>query len=156
MSSIESIFDDKGCYILALRVTKNHHVSTRRRQFIIDEGVYFYVGSARGSGGVKARVFRHLFPKAKRFWHIDYLLQEDVAKIAGFYVLNDNPPVDCEAELSRIMLSHFKPVPGFGCSDKRKDYSHLFKCLGSLKECLSRLYSVLTANHMEPLWIQNI
>jgi Uri superfamily endonuclease len=37
------------------------------------QGYYLYVGSAFGSGGVRARTDRHLNPLATPKWHIDYL-----------------------------------------------------------------------------------
>lgn len=36
-------------------------------------GLYLYVGSAWGPGGLRARVERHLSPTATRHWHIDYV-----------------------------------------------------------------------------------
>ncbi|MCA9904476.1 MAG: GIY-YIG nuclease family protein [Anaerolineae bacterium] len=36
-------------------------------------GWYVYVGSAHGSGGLRARLAHHLSSAAKPHWHIDYL-----------------------------------------------------------------------------------
>lgn len=39
----------------------------------LNAGIYAYVGSAMN--GLKARLNRHLNPKKKKFWHIDYFLE---------------------------------------------------------------------------------
>jgi hypothetical protein len=41
-----------------------------------DTGIYAYVGSALGPGGVAARLSRHIAGARKDRWHIDYLLGE--------------------------------------------------------------------------------
>jgi Uri superfamily endonuclease len=38
-------------------------------------GLFIYVGSALGRGGLRARLRRHLRPKERLHWHIDYLLR---------------------------------------------------------------------------------
>src|ERR1035438_8832695 len=39
----------------------------------LQSGFYFYVGSALGPGGVRARLAHHLKPSRRPHWHIDYL-----------------------------------------------------------------------------------
>jgi len=39
----------------------------------LERGRYAYVGSAQGSGGLKARVSRHLRTEKRMHWHVDYL-----------------------------------------------------------------------------------
>ena len=39
-----------------------------------DSGVYAYVGSAHGPGGLAARLGRHIAGSKRKHWHIDYLL----------------------------------------------------------------------------------
>jgi Uri superfamily endonuclease len=40
---------------------------------LFNAGYYFYFGSAKGSGGLQARLLRHISMEKKKFWHIDYL-----------------------------------------------------------------------------------
>lgn len=47
---------------------------TRPRTFALLPGTYLYVGSARGPGGLAARVLRHLAARKTRHWDIDFLL----------------------------------------------------------------------------------
>ncbi len=81
-----------------------------------------YYGSARGPGGVRARVARHLRGSAKRHWHVDWLLAR--AQVAG--VMVDLEASECD--LVRRDLESGRWVvaaPGFGSSDCRTCPAHL-------------------------------
>lgn len=63
-----------GTYVLRLRL--DHPAQVRvgalgRGAF--PAGWYLYVGSARGPGGLAARVGRHRQGGRRRHWHLDYL-----------------------------------------------------------------------------------
>ena len=156
MSIREDALDAPGCYVLALIVGNNLEVRTRSSFFQIPKGVYFYVGSARGAGGVKARVFRHILRQGRRHWHIDHLLGAEEVRVSGFYAIPSQKQWDCEVEVARALSTALKPVPGFGCTDKVKDVSHLFECNHSLEECLVIVYELLSEKVCEPSWFQNI
>lgn len=63
-----------GSYVLVLRLTGVRDLEVgalgRRR---LPPGWYLYVGSARGPGGLRARLGRHLAGGGRTHWHIDYL-----------------------------------------------------------------------------------
>ncbi len=40
---------------------------------LFNAGYYFFFGSAKGNGGLQARLLRHISMEKKKFWHIDYL-----------------------------------------------------------------------------------
>jgi histidyl-tRNA synthetase len=85
-------------------------------------GWYIYAGSARGPGGIRARLGRHLGPGKGAHWHIDTLTQAAVAR-RGFPI-----PGGEECALVRALLARPGtriPVPGFGSSDCRSCASHL-------------------------------
>jgi len=86
-------------------------------------GSYLYVGSAWGSGGLRARVSRHLRGTTARRWHIDYL--RALTDPIGVWVARDER---LECAWARA-LSNGTPtaivVPRFGASDCRCP-SHLF------------------------------
>ena len=85
-------------------------------------GRYAYCGSARGPGGIRARVRRHLKPDKKPHWHIDRLTGPGRIVSASGY------PDGHECTLFTRLLSHpdvTVPVPGFGSTDCRHCPSHL-------------------------------
>jgi Uri superfamily endonuclease len=79
-------------------------------------GPYLYVGSARGAGGLRARVGRHLLGGGARHWHIDYL-RADAEVLGAFYTVTDRM-LECEWSQTLAQLPRaFIPVPHFGSSD---------------------------------------
>lgn len=78
-------------------------------------GGYVYVGSARGSGGLAARVRRHLRGGKVRHWHIDYL--RAVSRPIALWMA---PGARDECSWARHLLAQPGAeviVPGFGASD---------------------------------------
>ncbi|MBT4286723.1 MAG: GIY-YIG nuclease family protein [Deltaproteobacteria bacterium] len=63
-----------GSYVLLLNCAVNEPVLIGKHKTLdLIPGYYTYCGSAFGSGGIVARVQRHLKLKKKKHWHIDYL-----------------------------------------------------------------------------------
>lgn len=132
-----------NCYILLLELTEPCYLVYNRSSVILEPSVYFYIGSARGPGGVLARVARHLVKEKRVWWHIDKLLECPSTNIRGVFLLRA-VNCDCEFEVTRVFREEFSYIPRFGSSDKRQDLSHLFKC-GNLVECLRQVYKLLEA-----------
>jgi Uri superfamily endonuclease len=86
-------------------------------------GTYVYAGSARGAGGIRARVARHLKPDKRPHWHVDYL--SAVAVCTGVRVYPGGHECDLVADL--LAAGATVPVPGFGSSDCRVCGSHLVR-----------------------------
>ncbi|KPJ96673.1 MAG: hypothetical protein AMJ55_01865 [Gammaproteobacteria bacterium SG8_15] len=64
----------KGTYIVVSKATGTFTCRVGKLGTLAgDQGYYLYVGSALGSGGVKARVSHHLRITDKPRWHFDYL-----------------------------------------------------------------------------------
>lgn len=85
-------------------------------------GRYAYCGSARGPGGIRARVGRHLKSDKRPHWHIDRLTGPGRIASAQAY------PDGNECTLFARLLNHpgvTVPVPGFGSTDCRRCASHL-------------------------------
>ncbi len=86
---------------------------------------YVYLGSAHGSGGLRARLGRHVAGQGKRHWHIDVLRR--AARVVGFvYALQtaDSWPghmrLECVWSQALSMAPGVLiPVLGFGASDCR-------------------------------------
>lgn len=88
-------------------------------------GVLFYLGSARGPGGIKSRLGRHLQggKLGALHWHIDYLRGFCRVRAVGFLVQPGKPPgpaLEClwSQGLARLP-GGCVPAPGFGASDCR-------------------------------------
>jgi Uri superfamily endonuclease len=93
-----------------------------RREF--PAGIYLYLGSARGPGGLRARLARHLrSPAAIRFhWHIDYLRPFARLVALAWLCEADGAPADLECRWSQALASlpgAVIAVPGFGAADCR-------------------------------------
>lgn len=141
-----------GVYALLIRVSAPLDVTIRNSRHRLESGFYVYVGSARGPGGVRARVMRHL-RRAKRVrWHVDQITgYAEVALI-----------VCAETRESECVLVPFleaegfeHPVHGFGASDcKRKCTSHLLRCKEDLNSCLARILLAFERAGLRPVTVK--
>ncbi len=88
-------------------------------------GIYFYCGSAKGKGGIKGRVGRHLTKGTRKHWHIDYI-KEYFEPISVWFVTNRNMS-ECDLVGNLQKMGDFQPVlRGFGASDCTQHcFSHL-------------------------------
>lgn len=75
-------------------------------------GYYAYVGSARLN--FEHRIRRHLKREKTLFWHIDYLLSDERAKVEKIFYTNQ--AIEHEVAMS-LYKSGFKVVKNFGSSD---------------------------------------
>ena len=113
---------DKGVYLLLLHLEKDKNIKIGKLGYIkFSKGYYIYVGSAMNN--LTARTNRHLRIRKKKFWHIDYFREHcKVEKI--FHIRNSD---NLESELSHeIQAISDWSIEGFGSSDCRNDFSHLF------------------------------
>jgi len=85
-------------------------------------GIYAYVGSAFGPGGLAARLGRYASGARRKHWHIDYLL--DHGEVVGALVRTDKRRREC-AWANWTANRTPRKVPNFGSSDCRCT-SHLF------------------------------
>lgn len=115
----EELAGEPGVYCLALRLGRGCEISVGQLgMFRFPEGWYLYVGSALGSGGLKARLGRHMRPKKRHHWHVDHLL--DHARIVQVVWAAWPERLECQwAEIARGLAGATIPVPGFGASDCR-------------------------------------
>lgn len=87
------------------------------------KGYYIYAGSARGPGGLRARLQRHLRQKKKVHWHIDRLTQQ-MPVIELWYVAAVGFG-ECGLAALCDEYEGASPVDRFGSSDCRCR-SHLY------------------------------
>ncbi|MGC8983392.1 MAG: GIY-YIG nuclease family protein [Desulfurococcaceae archaeon] len=127
---------DWDSYVLVLRLSGVLRVEAGLVRAVLDPGVYFYIGSAKGPGGAWARVIRHLSKVKRARWHVDYLTASPLARVEGFLLVK-SVCKDFEVEASNAFSRLMSYVPRFGSTDKQQSPSHLFKCgEETLEECL--------------------
>ena len=119
MDRLWSLPSSVGVYVLHLTVASPQCITIGRLgRYNLPASHYFYVGSARGAGGLRARVGRHLRGDGARHWHIDYLRSSaEVQNV--FYTVTDSP-LECawSQALARLPQA-VVPIPHFGSSDCR-------------------------------------
>jgi Uri superfamily endonuclease len=113
----------RGAYVLILRLDKPLDPPVPRLSDApILPGWYFYAGSARGSGGIRARLSRHFRRDKRPHWHIDRL-SVPAAELAAVAVEDGR---ECDLVDRLLGSPAFRiAVPGFGSSDCRTCASHL-------------------------------
>jgi len=117
----------QGTYALFVRVISPITLEVGGLKILLSPGVYAYIGSAGGTGGIRARVARHFRRYKKIHWHIDKLTTADEAVVEGVcYVPGPYGPL-MEACISACMeATGFSPIPSFGASDDPFSNTHLF------------------------------
>jgi Uri superfamily endonuclease len=108
-----------GTYALLIQVTAPIEITVGRLgSFPLASSWYVYIGSARGPGGLAARIRRHLRPsKAKHtHWHIDYLLAQ--APVSKVIWATGEKRRECDWARRLLALPGVEiPIPKFGASD---------------------------------------
>jgi len=109
--------EQTGTYILVLHVGQETETSIGRLgTFNFPSGYYLYAGSARGPGGLKARLARHLRERKQSRWHIDYLLRE--ARVVEIWKASSPQKLECLWAQALLRMPGARiPVYGFGSSD---------------------------------------
>ncbi|HEV2438303.1 MAG TPA: GIY-YIG nuclease family protein [Verrucomicrobiae bacterium] len=119
--------EDKGTYVLIASVCQMKRLGIGSLgKFDMVPGFYAYVGSAFGSGGLRARIGHHLESTVTPHWHIDHLLQ--IATLVEVWYSTQNRKLERHwADLLAEMPGFHVPIPRFGSSDyHRSRSSHLF------------------------------
>ncbi|MCX7669165.1 MAG: GIY-YIG nuclease family protein [Anaerolineae bacterium] len=108
-----------GSYVLWLSVAAPLTFEAGRLgQIALPAGLYAYVGSARGPGGLRGRLARHGRAQKRLHWHIDHLTRR--APIIGVYWEVTELPAECRWVQRLLQLPGASaPVRGFGSSDCR-------------------------------------
>jgi len=113
-----------GTYVLVLRCRSAAHVDIGRwGRLCLGRGYYLYVGSARGPGGLRARVLRHFRKRKTKHWHIDYLRERTNA--VGVWFRHGVRNREHQWARAIAKTAGMSPVKDFGCSDCGC-YTHLF------------------------------
>ncbi len=114
--------DATGAYALAIMLYDPVAFALRGTAHSFSPGYYVYAGSARGPGGIRARLQRHFRREKKPHWHVDRLTLSAV-RLCGFAIPGGSE-CDIVTRLGRLAgFSH--PLAGFGSSDCPVCASHL-------------------------------
>ncbi len=129
-----------GTYCLKINCKKNSKIPIGRLGRIeFKKGWYLYIGSA--SGGIEARVLRHLRKRKKLFWHLDHLLAAEGTGVEKIYFIQSEKRLECF--ISKMVSLVLKPVKGFGSSDCRcRGHLYLFP-----EDHLARVEDLLINKH---------
>jgi Uri superfamily endonuclease len=84
-------------------------------------GRYLYCGSAKGPGGLKARLSRHVRRSKSVRWHVDRLTEQGL--VIGSWIF----PGGDECRLVLMCSYLLMPIAGFGSSDCATCRSHLLQ-----------------------------
>ncbi len=131
-----------GTYVLILRADAPTALTVQRLGSVtLTAGLYAYVGSAHGPGGLRARVGRHLRAGNPRHWHVDYLTA--ALPVVQVVAAASGTRLECAWVRHLIALNGASvPVPGFGNSDCRAHCpAHLVRLPDGLK--LTELEEIL-------------
>ncbi len=116
---------EPGAYALLIELDRPCRLAIRTLSpATLAAGRYLYLGSARGPGGIRARVARHLRRNKTKHWHIDHLTAR--GRIAG--VITAPGGREC-ALAARALKFGTVPAPlaGFCSSDCRICPAHLLR-----------------------------
>lgn len=120
-----AISDRKGAYALLLRLDAPAEFKLRTAEAAsLTPGWFVYCGSAKGPGGLRARLRRHFRQDKALHWHIDRLTAA-AARIAAVPVQDGD---ECALVAALLESRRFEiTAAGFGSSDCRQCDSHLLR-----------------------------
>lgn len=137
-----------GAYALFLTLAEETELPVGRRGvFVFPAGRYVYLGSARGPGGLQARLRHHLSAVRRPHWHIDWLRAQAVVT-GGCYLVQEvqaaeSLPLECVWSQAILDLPGATvPVKRFGDSDCRSGCPAHLIYLAEAEDLVARLREV--------------
>jgi len=110
---------EAGAYALLVALRAPLAVKAGANRASLVPGLYLYCGSARGAGGLAARIARHMRQEKRAHWHVDQLTR--AGKVLGAFVFPGGDECAVNAALAELPT----PIESFGSSDCRRCRSHL-------------------------------
>jgi len=122
---LDGISSQPGTYLLIFHSARASSIKVGKLgQIELASGYYFYIGSAFGPGGVRARVRHHHGISQKPHWHLDYI--RPLLSLQAICYSIDASRYEHEwANILSGELHMQAPSPGLGASDCRC-HSHFF------------------------------
>jgi Uri superfamily endonuclease len=112
----------KGVYVLVIQIHNDLTLEIKSLGNLrFEKGTWLYVGSAMGnsSTNLENRLLRHFRKKKTIYWHIDYLLSQEVFLHSAIWAESSH---SLECQLAEGLENDMWCVPGpkgFGASDCR-------------------------------------
>lgn len=121
----EAISDAAGAYALLVRLDRAVEIALPgTRPVRLEPGWFAYCGSARGPGGMRARLRRHMRRDKALHWHVDRLTIEAAGIVAVPFAEGD----ECRLVAALLDGGDFEvAAAGFGSTDCRACDSHLLR-----------------------------
>ncbi|MBN2555800.1 MAG: GIY-YIG nuclease family protein [Anaerolineales bacterium] len=137
LSTVQHPPPSPGLYALILQMPQDLKIWIGAfNEHLFPAGKYVYIGSARGPGGLRGRIARHMRKTGKRrHWHIDYLVEKTILKAVRW--TENEAFSECSLAAGLAIYGRQYP-PRFGASDCR--------CAGHL---------IFLENHKGLLILQN-
>lgn len=128
---VEALPEQGGAYIIEFDIPRMLPIEVGRLGVVgLGPGKVRYYGSARGGGGLRARISRHL-PGSSRclHWHIDWLTsRQPCRRVAAVVGGRECELLAADLESSAWTVAHRR----FGSTDCRQCDSHLLKNVAPL------------------------
>ncbi|BEP16744.1 GIY-YIG nuclease family protein [Pyrofollis japonicus] len=141
-----------GVYLLLFSLRDEACTRLGKESLCLGPGLYVYIGSACGPGGLGARLRRHLCGKRKKMhWHIDRLLSLPGAEpLLAVHVPGEqlcSPRAEPWLALAAASSRLLEPVGrGAGSTDDKIAPTHLFLCKpGSIERCVHALIGIASS-----------
>lgn len=143
---IDSVPVSSGTYLLFLYCENAVEIQVGKLGlFEFQPGYYHYIGSAFGSGGLKARIGHHNRISQSPHWHLDYI-RPNLVLTDIWYSLDNIRHEHAWAECLYYTLGLQIPVAGLGSSDCQCR-SHFLYSDTKLEICtLRKIFSNTTKN----------
>lgn len=140
---LESIAGQPGTYLLVFHTDRRSSVRVGKLgELALIPGYYFYIGSAFGPGGLRARVRHHAGIATKPHWHLDYI--RPAMRLVQIWYSTDLYRYEHEwADSLYYTMQMMVPLAGLGASDCACS-SHFFYTEGM--PVTSKLKNALTKN----------
>ncbi|MEJ2408039.1 MAG: DUF123 domain-containing protein [Novosphingobium sp.] len=122
--TVEEIGRAPGAYVLLMELEAPLVFTRKTIAATALSGWLVYVGSARGGGGIGARLRRHFRKDKPVHWHVDELTNASAFMAA--LAVPDGVECDIVARLTESGLFE-TALPGFGSSDCRRCEAHLLR-----------------------------
>jgi len=132
-ASLNQLPTSKGIYVLIFQANTAATVTIGKLgQLQVQLGYYFYIGSARGAGGIAARIKHHQRPRpmSNPRWHIDYL----PARLQAVWISETLKECECVAALLQYLPDTQRAMANFGASDCRCGGHLLYSTIQPQKE----------------------
>lgn len=115
----------KGTYLLVFNLPETEMIF-RNKVTTLTRGIYFYAGSAFGSGGLKSRLSRHTKDNKKIHWHIDLITD----RFRPLLILVNEGERSFEHDYVKVLSAYKEasfPLSNFGNGDCSVCHSHLVR-----------------------------